>query len=145
MWRSVPQIEAASTRISTSPGPGWGTGSAASSAPGCGPVFRRARILDGSSACLMTSADGRWFVTAPGSRPKRPPHGFLRDDETIVPRNEGSNRRPKEMREAVALVRVRDRPPRTGPARLLHAGHPRFGIAPRYCRGAGFAADLADL
>src|SRR6266702_5204647 len=47
MWRSVPQIEAASTRIRTSPGPGAGTGIRTSSAPGMALVLRSARIVGG--------------------------------------------------------------------------------------------------
>src|SRR5437016_3766462 len=47
MWRSVPQIEAASTPMSTSPGPGAGTGTSASSAPAAGRVLRRARMVEG--------------------------------------------------------------------------------------------------
>src|SRR6187549_399806 len=47
MDTSVPQMEAASTRISTSPGPGEGTGRSTSSAPGSACSFRRARMTRG--------------------------------------------------------------------------------------------------
>src|SRR5438128_1997534 len=42
MWRSVPQIEAASTSTITSPGPATGSGISSSSSPGPGPALRNA-------------------------------------------------------------------------------------------------------
>src|SRR5262245_22116995 len=73
MCRSVPQMEAASTWIRTSPGPGAGTGISTSSAPGADRVFRRARIEAGTEP----AGPGEWRAegaSAPwGSRPTRAP------------------------------------------------------------------------
>src|SRR4029079_11172675 len=52
MCRSVPQIEVAWTRTRTSPSPGDGMGMSTSSAPACGAVFRKARMVPGMGRSL---------------------------------------------------------------------------------------------
>src|SRR5437762_76816 len=47
MWMSLPQMDAAATSRSTSPGPGCGTAISSSCAPGPGRVFRTARMVGG--------------------------------------------------------------------------------------------------
>src|SRR5437773_6563601 len=55
MWRSVPQMDAAWTRIRTSPSPGSGTGISTSSAPARGAVLRSARMDPGMRGAYRAS------------------------------------------------------------------------------------------
>src|SRR5262245_29646318 len=73
MCRSVPQIDAASTRIRISFGPGDGTGTSSSSAPGPGAVLRSARIVVGSSTGRQRSAPGPAGATGVGLSPMTDP------------------------------------------------------------------------
>src|SRR6266540_5644513 len=67
MWRSVPQIDAASTLTRISPGPGLGEGTSRRRAPGSGAILRRARMVAGISPTSAGSAARRSLPS--GSRP----------------------------------------------------------------------------
>src|SRR5262245_26383476 len=65
MWRSVPQIEAASIRTSTSSGPGVGTGTSSSVRPGADSRLRMARIVSTArSSCHGSSVPRRVTIAA---------------------------------------------------------------------------------
>src|SRR5438105_8582953 len=90
MWMSLPQMEAASTSMRISPGPGSGTGISSRSAPGPGRVLRSARISPG----MVTRTgyfSGRNAVQEDGS---------LKEHETGSEKNESERRADRLSKEA---------------------------------------------